>query len=456
MDRSGRVIGVVVRKSPSENLNVAVAIEQVLAGSEQAATDAGRLVYRLPTGVTSDAAQIDEQFTLPRTLPDFMAALQEAATRADLKIREAYIARHGERTFPNGEQSTQLLHSLYVSLFPRLITEKDDGLWSVNEPQTRRAQLEANGFVDIGTLKFGDLIRLRAPDGVGLATLYGDSKLFMDYVLKGIALRRPIGQDSVRVTSLGKAAEDTTYVDAYGRIWQLRTWPIPFSDSIAMALTLPTPDGCGGFVVRQPSAQRVPATRELQGLTGFVYVSLEGTLARWRDYLAQGALLPPVLRTVQVKTEPGHQVRILTPRLQLTVTSDVQKVSDDSVLIAKFGYFTEGGATVWDIGGVFLADTDQRGNYVDVIRRARPVAGLPESYARRWQSLLDGTHPYTATMYATNGATHIDVASNADDLRAGRAGVGYTLSVVREGTETQEQMAARLKALRTGFRMLEH
>ena len=53
-------------------------------------------------------------------------------------------------------------------------------------------------------------IRMHAPDNVDPGAAYGDSKLQMDSILKGYTLRRAIGTDSIRLTSLGPAKIDST------------------------------------------------------------------------------------------------------------------------------------------------------------------------------------------------------------------------------------------------------
>ncbi len=95
-------------------------------------------------------------------------------------------------------------------------------------------QLDHNGFLRIA----GEVIRLRAPDDVQLSQLYSDSKLLMDLVLKGLALKRQVGAEAVRVTSLGKAEDGGTYTDHYGRIWQVRTWSIPYGDIVFIGTLL--------------------------------------------------------------------------------------------------------------------------------------------------------------------------------------------------------------------------
>ena len=101
-------------------------------------------------------------------------------------------------------------------------------MWIAGASQDiQTALLEHNGSVRYGAGMF----ELHAPDDLKLATLYSDSRLFMDLMLRsGYAVRRSIGTDSVKVTSLGKAREEFAHTDSYGRGWQMKIWAgaIPF------------------------------------------------------------------------------------------------------------------------------------------------------------------------------------------------------------------------------------
>ena len=68
------------------------------------------------------------------------------------KVRAQYESAHGDRIFPHGADSQQLLHSLYVAGFPRIIEERSDGIWGVSDPAPQRSQLDENGFVETAHL----------------------------------------------------------------------------------------------------------------------------------------------------------------------------------------------------------------------------------------------------------------------------------------------------------------
>jgi len=54
----------------------------------------------------------------------------------------------------------------------------------------------------------------------------------MDLLLKGYPVSRPVGSDSVRVTSMGEASEESWLTDDYQRKWQIRSWLVPYNDSV--------------------------------------------------------------------------------------------------------------------------------------------------------------------------------------------------------------------------------
>jgi serine protease Do len=455
VDKRGRVIGVVLRKSPNENLNVAVAIDQVLKGGEEWATFEGRFAYRFPTMRASDMAEMSERFSLPKPMDEFCTAAQKATKDGMDKVHAQYQGQHAARMFPHGTDAQPLLYSLYVAAFPRAIEERTDGVWGVSDPKPQKSQLDQNGYVETAPFPGGTLVRLRMPDDMKWADLYANSKLFMDLVLKGMPLRRSVGSDSVRITSLSTATLDSTYLDAYGRTWQVRSWLVPNNDSVVLSMALPTPQGYVAIVTQRPTVIQAVSLDDLRALTGFVYVSFAGTLKQWHDYLTTSMERPAILGSLDIQADYGKNFRYRSKRFNLVLPNTLQKIQPDTVLLLKFGYFDEGDTTVWDVGGVFLEDAEHKGNWIDVIRHRRPPAGLPESFAERWHTIETGAHPYTGTAYTTNGGMRIDTIDNLKDVSQGHRAIAYSLTVSAEGTQDQPTMERALDALQSGITVLE-
>ena len=456
VDRRGRVIGVVLRKSPSENLNVAVAIDQVLKGSEESATIEGRAAYRFPMMRESDTNDTIERFPLPKRIDEFFESLQSAMMDSVSKIRMKYRTAHGDRMFPHGADSQQVLHALWVADFPRAIEERSDGQWGVSDPKPQRSQLDQNGYVETAPFPGATLVRLRMPDDVKWPDFYANSKEFMDLVLKGMPIHRLVGSDSVRVTSLNAATLDTTYVDAYGRTWQIRAWSMPYNDSVVLAVSLPTPQGYVALVSQVPQFSQAISLDDLRTLTGFVYVSFTGTLRQWRDYMSAPLAQPSVVHTLDIEADFGKSFRFHSKRFDLRIPSGLPKVESDSVLTLKFAYFMDGDTAVWDVGGLYLGDPERKSNGIDVLRRQRPLESFPETWADQWHRIETGAHPYTAISYATNGGTRIESIQNLDEVASKHRSVAYSVTVVAEGTQDQAAMKRALDAVQRGLTVLEH
>jgi hypothetical protein len=116
---------------------------------------------------------------------------------------------------------------------------------------------------------------------------------------------------------------------------------------------------------------------ELRSYTGFIYVSLVGTLKQWQDYMAAPLAQPDVVHTLAIECDYRKTFRFRSKRFNLTLTSGLPKVETDSMLTLKFTYFNDGDNTVWDVGGLYLGDPERNG--WAALRRLGPPATSPLS-----------------------------------------------------------------------------
>lgn len=492
VDKEGKVLGVVLRKSPSENLNMAAPIKLVTDASEAEALIEDRNTVRFAIMDASEQVEIHERIPLPTTPDNFFAALLKIEAAVSEREDHQYRDHYKDRLFPNGATSQALLHDVVRAPFPHRIQERQDRVWvaaAPKEPQV--AQLDHNGFVRFG----GGGIRLRAPDDVKLATLYGDSKLFMDMLLRtSIPLKRPVGTDTVKVTSLGKAREEFSYTDAYGRVWQFKVWAIPFDDSYVIVDSLPTPEGSISHLAAGPSGLKDNLIRGQEFLTNFTLVTFEGSLSRWREYIALKGVQPQVFSKFSLTIDPDYKrVAFHSKRYDLTLGSDVISLTADAILSMNFSFFNDGPAVVWDVGGMAIGEGTGRPNFFDIRRFVRPDASLPEGFQNSWSKITAGEFPFNAKATDVNGGMRITMVAGSPAVAAKSAapsvatgvvkvGVGngavasgaaaaaaangasepaaggdvrYVLSVGNEGQPGQDAMQAKLDALNKAFKPLE-
>jgi serine protease Do len=454
IDRNGKVVGVVVRKSPNENLNFALAVGQVLDGSEESGVIEARSSYRNQVMKATDSVSVNEKIELPKTLGEFYASARQISANWLAKIHSDFKKNHLDATFPLGD-SEQLLTTVYAESFPKLITQSDGGTWTLVGDAPRKVQLDKNGYLQQGVTNNVFIVRLKAPDDVSGASLIADSKQFMDLLLKGYPVSRPVGSDSVRVTSMGTASEESWFTDDYLRRWQIRSWLVPFNDTVITTVALPTPDGMVMMMSQTPTALNEIVTKEIELLCGFFYVSYTGTLAQWNAFLGDPHALPVTLSSVTIQFNYSRGLGIRSSRFEMLVPAAVLRIDTDSVLMLKYSYMHDGNRTVWDLGGVYLANSDQKQKWVGLLRRPKPSSSVPEEISRSWRTVTTGTHPWEGVPFTTGGRTEINAMANMKEFVAGKTTVGYTISLNSEGTQPANVMKSEFSALQRGFATIE-
>jgi serine protease Do len=447
VDDHGKVIGVVLRKSPSENLNMALPIAELMNAKDNEGRVAGRFPVRVPVIDVSETASFDERFDLPKPLAQVFATVWELSLRDTWSASEKLLEHNAQRLFPNGAGSERLLHTVERANFPEVMHEDANKVWTVNAPaKVDTVQLDKNGFVE----QTPGLVRLRVPDGVGLGKLYADDKLYMDLMLKAYPLRRTVGSDAVRVTSLGAPKTSSHFTDRWGRTWQVRDWAIPFDDQMLTVTSLPTPEGYVAAFARIGSGYVDVVHKTEQMMCDYVYITLQGTLAQWQDYLAQSVARPKPFDTLKIRIDPQQEVAFQSDRYELTVKPELVKLSKDSVLFLDFAFTGSAGAATWGVERVVVSEQLHTSNWIHVIRRTEPPASLPEGFQSNWTKHKDHTFPYNGQIESQNGTTRVSTAVPAPGQGVNPK-VLYGLEVTREGVQTQEAMTGKLKLLEHSF-----
>jgi serine protease Do len=454
IDRNGKVVGVVLRKSLNENLNFALAIGQVLDGTEQGGLIKIRTSYRTLVMKATDSVNLNERIPLPKTLAEFYASDRQISTDWAGKIRSDFMRNHADTMFPSGN-SEVLLISVHAEAFPKLISLSDSGTWALVGDAPRKVQLEKNGYLQDGNTNNVFFVRLKAPDDVSGGDLIADSKKFMDLLLTGYPMARTVGTDSVRVTSLGKASGESWFTDPYRRKWQIRYWLVPFNDTAIITVALPTPDGMVMVRSQVPTVLREAMTEEIEALCGFFYVSYTGTLAQWRAFLDDSLALPATLSDIQIQFDYSRGLNIRSSRFKMLVPVAVLKINPNSELMLKFSYMRDGASTVWDLGGVFLADNGQHQNWIGLLRRPRPLNSMPNDVVRPWWAIASGTHPWEGVPFVSAGRTEINAMVNRKEYLALKTTIGYTLTLNSEGTQPASKMKNEFLELERGFTKIE-
>lgn len=448
LDQHGKVIGVVLMKSPNENLNYALPMREVLDAPKDLARMDKRMAYQFDVFDSTLTGTFKAEFKLPLGVADFFAAYAGAFHPYLDSQLQALLDQQAATLFPNGNGSHQLLYSTpSMDDFPRLVTRNSDGVWVTSGHPTIRISLPANGYVAGGTAAQDILFHLRKPDNIPDASFHHDPKGVMDMLLKTGFLKRAVGPERILVTSLGEPGQTGSETDRWGRIWQTWSWPVPYANGYICLFALPTPDGYSILMRIDPAPSHYDTAINMRALTDFISLPYDGTLAQWKAFLADPKLLPAAFKDIHIAFDYGKDFRYNSQRLAFSFTPDLQKINADSMLTLGFTFFPgHDGKAVWDVGQVWLAEDNHDHHWVSLLRNAAPPADLDDSFQSFWKKVLDKRHPYDGLAFTDGDTSKINAvvpSPSGDD----KPSVLYTAYVYQPGTQPQAEMKQKLDLL---------
>ncbi len=458
-DGEANVLGIVIGKSPNENLNYSLPIARVLDGAPMKARFDVKSLVTFPYMHGTVTYAYKDEFTLPLAWPEFVQAFQKLMLRHSEQASAQLLKTYADTLFPKGPGSKDLLFAPHTEDGkPRLITQEPDGTWTAERLDFHQIELPDDGSVNYADVAGVRLLSLARPGAASDDAFYADSKAFMDLALKALDLRRPVGTDKVRVISLGAAKSDTLYTDPYGRRWQERVWAVPFMDAYLIGELLPTPEGYAAILTVTPSLG-LSQTRNLARLyAAQLDVTYGGTLAQWRAALSRRALLPIPLSAVKLEKSPLWTLR--TPRFVLGVPPSVLSLSDKSPLMVTMGFMPDGPqAASWDIEGVSWSRDDRKDASVELWRFARPPGNAKLELRNRFAGLWDRRSPYDGTLSRDTVDTYsigrvLDVPGSKPGSISSDLLYGLTVRLVEHPSPTSA--AAALERVHETTQVLEH
>jgi TonB family protein len=405
LDAQARVIGIVIGKSPNENLNYSLPIGQVMDAPDRKARFDDRELVSLPFLHGTQTYAFKDGFDLPLSWLEFSHRYQQIIEHHEQLSRDSLLKHYADTLFPSGEGTESILYSADANEFrPRMIKQQDDGRWNATSPDYTTTEFSGDGSVSVGNVDGALLLRLIRPEHASDDAFYGNSKAFMDLALKGLNLSRPVGTDRVRITSLGAAQSDMVYADHYGRQWQQRVWAVPFLDLYIECLLLPTPDGYNALIQYAPSVKRAAAQARNKLLVDQIDVSVTGTLAQWRAYLNRRASLPAAFDEVTLEATPLWQLK--ARRFAFSVPATLIPLSDQSVLSVTMGFIPVGTQAVWDLEDVWWYRDEARKAGMGLWRRLRPPASANQELRTTFNDMRGRHAPYDSSWNRESASTY--------------------------------------------------
>jgi hypothetical protein len=454
LDRDGKVIGVVLMKSANENLNYALPIHEVLDAPDHLAVFDSRLPYQFDVFDTTLSNSFKGQFALPLGFADFSKRFQELFDAYCDGQLKALLARDPDTLFPRGAGSHRLLYDVpSMGNFPTLIMRDANGEWGQKGQSSGTTTLADNGYIEAGAIGSNILFHLRKPDSISARQLYDEPERLMDLLAKVGFMKRQVGPENILITSLGKPTQDTVFADRWQRRWQVRTWPMAHRNALVMTFSLPVPDGYVTFMRIEPANKMHDCLINMQALTDFFFVTYDGTLAQWKDFL-KVAPLPAAFDDIAIDIDYGKRLGYTSKRVRFSFTPELQKIGPDSMMTLGFGYFVDHGKVVWDVADVWAAANAHDHDWVNIARMAAPVAGLGNEFTNTWDKLVHRTHPYDAVARSDDDVMKITTV--IDGAKQAEPPALYAAYYYTDGLHPQDEMKSKLDLLLKGVDIKEY
>jgi Trypsin-like serine proteases, typically periplasmic, contain C-terminal PDZ domain len=395
LDAQGRVLGVVVAKSPNENLNFALPIARVL----QAPTREGVVEvygsYGSPLLRDSTVVDFRNSFALPASQAEFSDRLVDAMIAYQEQATSQLFGEKADELFPRG--ATDEFFATYHDRFdPTLVAQKQDDRWGLlGTGDAEETRLPARGRVWVTSDPRFTLFRVVYPETLAQDGRYTDTQQFMDLLLKGLRLQRSVGDQAVRITSLGPARTTGLHTDAHGRVWQVRHWSLDAIESEIVVFALPTPDGYVGIAMSNEPGQQELTKLGLRQFADHFFVSYTGTLAQWRQYLDLKQLRARVFDTARVEFDAAKGVALRFPALRMTVAPSVMPFDASSRLDLRLSYVRRGDRVDWEPVGAVLEPAAPSKDYIRLQRQSKPGPDVDRKLQTRWAEMTSRSGAFT-------------------------------------------------------------
>jgi hypothetical protein len=457
LDRDGKLIGIVQRKSENENLNYALPIAEVLNAKDHLAVVDNKVLYRIDNMPMTKITDYRHDIALPKSFDELNLELIRLSRKDDEDLMLAMFAENKKDIFPNGNGSLRLLHnSTFSTYFPAMVAMSKDGVWGAYKPDDiDKATLGDNGYLATGMLGDSKYFHMRLPDNIALNDVIGDSQKFMDLFLKGAGYTRTVSTQNIKIVSMGKAQEEKEFIDSYRRKWSVKSWPIEFTDRMLVMMVLPVPDGLVGYVRVVGTGLTESNLLDMKALTDFTYVSYYGTFARWKAFLLNKSILPAAFADIQIGFEPGREFRYQSKRLAFKYPSSLMKVTDSSDLQLGFTFFRDGEKVVWDVSKIVVGEDKGSNVSFAIVRENNPPKNIGDEDMQYWEKLANLQHPFNHNSYFDDGKTIIGTVLSGGGRVKSSDKFLYSVVHVADGVIQSDVATTRLDSFVRGMELRE-
>ncbi len=246
LNLAGEVVGIVTKKSSSENLNYALPISEF---SQFSSKEAEFYTTKMAEVEATRQLRYSWKFNtaLPKPILQLRSLAQKSFYQRFITARHDFESKYQQDIFPNHSNVDKYLKNQSNSNMLSIIDINGNGEWLLFKPaETRQVKIGNNQTLYFSRNKkiMGNYqFALDKPKDTALADFISDNKTILDTFLTSMQWNRKIANTQVYVTSYGEPSYQESREDKYGRVWQMAVWDDFYSDRAIMLYCLPTPSG---------------------------------------------------------------------------------------------------------------------------------------------------------------------------------------------------------------------
>ncbi len=441
VNHKGEVVGIVVMKNNSENLNFALPVAQIEKSSAEHA------IFLTRKMKVQDGMQVlVKDWKFHTSLPAKLIDLRNVAIPEKDKFYGELISEFKEKyrplIFPYNERFRDSL--LYQPLYSRLsVVDKDQALvdWNINPINLKKIVVSKDNILyhakgDV----FENILLFLPAAGETPIGLIKSPRTLLNRALKASGANRYMAGQRIPIEDHGEPNESFYWTDKMGRPWYTSRWEVLYSDSVISTHCGPTPEGVYCFIDHGSSDQK------FNGYMHFVKenilevnISYTGNLKQWLDFQnIDSKFQPPVLKNFKLK-KVGKKILVTLKDQQRSITFPL----GNSKRLAESKNFRMSSLISYDpsanlrptLQGVEVLFNKNSSEGFTIYKSYQAQSMAPDEIIERWNNIESGLGRF-------NGKAHVDGDQNMVFLKLGALKAEAVLSSV-DGKSTQTKDVKR-------------
>ncbi|HBE04025.1 MAG: hypothetical protein A2096_06845 [Spirochaetes bacterium GWF1_41_5] len=435
LDQSGKVIGVVLRKSENENLNYALRLSEIVNSGKNIADYHLKITYKTDLCEKYSTFPIDFKLALSLNIHELRSQMsKELGSNIRLAL-DHYLTEHNADFFPSGKNSELLLHKIYYAAIPHIICQNNNGIWDAFTPANPAESFPENDiYFYHGTFSRHIFFNLKTTNESLYSGILTAGKPFFPVFMKAIPYSREVGSQNIRITNTAEIPMRAEFTDKWNRVWIIYRWNLPYENERLLVYLLPRPDGFIGFATMdQTGILEAIINPDCELIAGHIYCTYEGTIDAWQKFLKLTDIIPEPLSKISISDvlppvpnkEEGNvqnsssdqnagQGKISCPFFTMNFNK-ILPLRTESVLIINMDFFRFNNQVQWDMRTVQFCDSYKKNTHFILSRQIKPPESLGKEQIDQWTTMINKTTPYDQVARFFNEHTIINSSRDIDE-----------------------------------------